>query len=183
MPEWFGGAVLGSSLGLSPSDQWKAQWNRVQRWRRKVQRIREKAVRTELDAFDLDDVIAYVQNCYHLRDWLEVSRPALKVSLTTSSKSTLNSVPVGTSVTASNIKRSSGRRKTPTLTCTESTTIFLERPWQNGVQWCIVWPSPTETICESSICLSSRTPASRCGQSSLRRKSVRCRRHDVSFVL
>ena len=81
MPEWFGGAALGSSLGLSPSDQWKAQWNRVQRWRRKVQRIREKAARTELNAFDLDDVIAYVQNCYQLRYWLEVSRPALKVSL------------------------------------------------------------------------------------------------------
>lgn len=81
MPEWFGGAALGSSLGLSPSDQWKAQWSRVQRWHRKIRRIREKATRTELDDFDLDDVIAYIQNCYHLRDWLVVSRPALKVSL------------------------------------------------------------------------------------------------------
>lgn len=81
MPEWFGGAALGSSLGLSPSDQWKAQWSRVQRWHRKVQRIREKAASGELDAFDLDDVVAYLQNCHHLRDWLQVSRPALKPSL------------------------------------------------------------------------------------------------------
>jgi hypothetical protein len=81
MPEWFGGSALGSGLGLPPSDQWKVQWSRVQRWHRKVQRIREKAARVDLDAFDLDDVVAYVQNCYHLRDWLEVSRPALKASL------------------------------------------------------------------------------------------------------
>jgi hypothetical protein len=81
MPEWFGGAALGSGLGLPPSDQWRAQWSRVQRWRQKVQRIQEKAVQAELDAFDLDDVIAFLQNCYHLRDWLEASQPALKTSL------------------------------------------------------------------------------------------------------
>jgi hypothetical protein len=57
------------------------QWSRVQRWRWKVERIREKAARTELDSFDLDEVVAYMQNCYHLRDWLEVSHPALKPSL------------------------------------------------------------------------------------------------------
>lgn len=78
MPEWFGGATLGSGLSLLPSDQWKAQWNRVQRWRSKVQRIRAKAAQAELDAFDLDDVVAYLQNCYHLRDWLEASQPGLK---------------------------------------------------------------------------------------------------------
>lgn len=81
MPEWFGGAALGSGLGVPPCDQWKAQWSRVQRWHRKVRRIREKAASTELDAFDLDDLVAYLQNCYHLRDWLEVSQPALKSSL------------------------------------------------------------------------------------------------------
>jgi hypothetical protein len=81
MPEWLGGAALGSGLGLPPADQWKAQWARVRRWHQRVERIREKALMAELDAFDLDEVIAYLQNCYHLRDWLEASRPALKVQL------------------------------------------------------------------------------------------------------
>ncbi len=81
MPEWFGGSALGSGLLLPPSEQWKAQWARVECWRLKVERIRTKAVQAELDAFDLDEVIAYLQNCYHLRDWLEASRPALKAPL------------------------------------------------------------------------------------------------------
>lgn len=81
MPEWLGGAALGSGLGLPPADHWKAQWARVVRWHHRVECIREKALIAELDAFDLDEVIAYLQNCYHLRDWLEASRPALKTQL------------------------------------------------------------------------------------------------------
>lgn len=83
MPEWLGGAALGSGLGLPPADHWKAQWARVARWHQRVERIREKALMDELDAFDLDEIIAYVQNCYHLRDWIEASRPALKTQLDT----------------------------------------------------------------------------------------------------
>jgi len=81
MPKWFGGAALGSGLGLPPSDQWKAQWARVKRWRVKAERIRAKSMREELDASDLDEVVAYLQNCYHLRDWVEASRPELKALL------------------------------------------------------------------------------------------------------
>lgn len=81
MPEWLGGAALGSDLRLPPADHWKAQWARVLRWHHRVERIREKALMAELDACDLDEVIAYLQNCYHLRDWLEASRPALKAQL------------------------------------------------------------------------------------------------------
>lgn len=81
MPEWYGGAALGSGLGLPPAEHWSAQWNRVIRWRQKVRRIQEKAAKTELDAFDLDDAVAFFQNCYHLRDWLELSQPRLKPSL------------------------------------------------------------------------------------------------------
>jgi hypothetical protein len=81
MPEWLGGAALGSGLLMPPSNHWKAQWARVERWHRKVERVRTKAMRADLDAFDLDEVIAYLQNCYHLRDWIEASRPALKAAL------------------------------------------------------------------------------------------------------
>jgi hypothetical protein len=83
MPEWFGGGTLGSALGSVPSEHWKGQWQRVQRWHKKVQRIRVKAECSELDAFDFDDVVACLQNCYHLRDWLEASYPTLKPSLKT----------------------------------------------------------------------------------------------------
>lgn len=83
MPEWYGGAALGSGLGLPDTDHWKSQWARLQRWHMRVERIRAKSLQNELNAFDLDEVIAYFQNCYHLGDWLKVSRPDLKDSVKT----------------------------------------------------------------------------------------------------
>jgi hypothetical protein len=81
MPEWLGGSALHSGLLLEPQDQWKAQWSRVERWRQKLGQLRAKAAEAELDAFDLDEVVAYLQNCYHLRDWIEACRPLLKSAL------------------------------------------------------------------------------------------------------
>ncbi|MBX7169257.1 MAG: hypothetical protein K1X74_23190 [Pirellulales bacterium] len=78
MPGWLGGAALDGGLRLPREDQWKAQRDRVGRWYSRVARIRVKAQTIGLDAFDIDDLITYFQNCYYLRDWLSVSRPDLK---------------------------------------------------------------------------------------------------------
>ncbi len=83
MPKWYGGYVLNNDE--HPTEQWKYQWSRVIRWFERVNQIKVKSEipETAIEAQDLDTVIAFFQNCYHLRDWLEVSRPDLKKKLVT----------------------------------------------------------------------------------------------------
>lgn len=156
MPEWLGGAGLGSGLGLLPADHWKAQLVRVACWHlRVVEYIREKALIAELDAFDLDEVIAYLQNCYHLRDWLEASRPALNSQLDAFFQehfelSACRDVFNG-------FKHKSLKRPShdPDFNLHRSTTISSKRRSPAGVLCGIESDSPMETASESSTCSSS----------------------------
>ena len=77
MPKWYGGYILNDNE--SPTEEWKFQWGRVIRWFELVTQIKAKneIPGADLEARDLDMVIAFFQNCCHLRDWLEVSRPDL----------------------------------------------------------------------------------------------------------
>lgn len=82
MPEWFGGSALNPDIIYPRNEQWKIQWHRVVRWRERVVELRPKQL-VGLDVTDLDLVIAFLQNCYHLRDWLCASRPDLKADVDT----------------------------------------------------------------------------------------------------
>src|SRR5438067_7171462 len=46
-----------------------------------MQCIKQKALNEELDVEDLDVVVAFFQNCYHVRDWIAASKPAMKNKL------------------------------------------------------------------------------------------------------
>jgi hypothetical protein len=175
MPEWFGGAALGSGLLLPPSDQWKAQWARVERWRLKVEQIRAKAVREELDAFDLDGVIAYLQNCYHLRDWLEASRPAFKVPLDALFQKHFE---LGACRGVCNgFKHKAVKRPShdADFNLYREYDHFLgdSEPERHPVL------SPMGSSCASLTYSSSRTPASPCGPTSSQRRSKRLRTDDA----
>ena len=78
MPEWHGGSTLNPSNSTPPQDQWRDQWERTLRWYGQVRQIEQKSLQQDLKIGDIDVVIAFFQNCYHLRDWLLVSRPSLK---------------------------------------------------------------------------------------------------------
>ncbi|MDQ3803035.1 MAG: hypothetical protein M3416_04170 [Acidobacteriota bacterium] len=75
MPKWLGGSTLEPDILMPQQEQWKLQWDRVIRWHNRVDRIKKKSQTSELNAYDIDEVIAFLQNCYHLRDWLQESRP------------------------------------------------------------------------------------------------------------
>lgn len=83
MPEWYGGSYLNSEFALSREDQWREQWERTERWFKRVQLIQEKSVTCQLTAEDIDTIFAYFQNAFHLRDWIEDSRPPLRNKLET----------------------------------------------------------------------------------------------------
>src|SRR6266436_9869758 len=76
MPEWVGGSALNPDIIYSRDKQWKIQWHRVMRWHQRVVDLRPKQS-IGLDVADIDLVIAFFHNCYHLRDWLCASRPDL----------------------------------------------------------------------------------------------------------
>ena len=57
------------------AEQWKLQWDRVERWYSRVKQLRVKSQTKALIMSDIDLVIAFFQNCYHLRDWLQTCRP------------------------------------------------------------------------------------------------------------
>src|SRR5437660_5290964 len=80
MPEWMG-STLNPDILMPRVDQWKAQWHRTIRWHTRVVDIRHKSRSAELDVNDIDFVIAFFQNCYHLRDWVQSSRPDLSDQL------------------------------------------------------------------------------------------------------
>lgn len=77
MPEWFAGGTLNPAFTPS-KDHWLMQWERLGRWHRRVSAIQRRSTQQPLRAEDYDDVIAFVQNCYHLRDWIIASRPELR---------------------------------------------------------------------------------------------------------
>ena len=77
MPTWFGGSTLNPDESMPRDQQWKLQWSRVIRWHQRTSEIANKSIRSEPSAYDLDVVIAFLQNCYHLRDWIQACRPDL----------------------------------------------------------------------------------------------------------
>lgn len=81
MPKWYGGSTLNPDELVSRQDQWQSQWARVIRWVDRVREIRTKSETTELDARDGDELIAFFQNCYHLRDWISACRSNLRKKL------------------------------------------------------------------------------------------------------
>lgn len=81
MPRWFGGSALNPDETVSPKNQWMSQFFRVKRWYDRVVDLRGKSETEQLSAYDFDTIIAFFENCYHLRDWLESSRPELKDDL------------------------------------------------------------------------------------------------------
>jgi hypothetical protein len=78
MPKWFGGSALNPDETVKPGNQWMVQLSRVKRWYDRVQSLKSKSETEPLTAYDFDTLIAFFQNCYHLRDWLESARPELK---------------------------------------------------------------------------------------------------------
>jgi len=78
MPKWYGGSALNPDELLPQDHQWKIQWSRLVRWHDRVRHIRGKSIQEDLTASDMDIVIAFFQNCYHLRDWLEASQLELR---------------------------------------------------------------------------------------------------------
>ncbi|HZR17353.1 MAG TPA: hypothetical protein VFE51_08500 [Verrucomicrobiae bacterium] len=81
MPKWYGGSTLNPAGFVPPRNQWRDQWERLLRWFARVEAIHKKSLRKEIDADDNDVVIAFFQNCNHLRDWLKASRPELESDL------------------------------------------------------------------------------------------------------
>jgi hypothetical protein len=81
MPEWLGGSALSPDMVMPRTEQWKLQWARVARWRNRVAEIKKCSRQREPSAEDVDTVIAFLQNCYHLRDWILATRADLKADL------------------------------------------------------------------------------------------------------
>ncbi len=77
MPKWYGGSTLNPDELVQHNDQWKIQWYRLKRWYDRTQLIRTKCKNEELNLFDIDIIIAFFQNCFHLRDWLLISHPTM----------------------------------------------------------------------------------------------------------
>ena len=75
--EWYPGYFLDDG----DPDHWKSQWSRVSRWFKKVNQLKTKSEKAELDAWDFDILIAFFQNCYILREWIAIFRPDLQKHL------------------------------------------------------------------------------------------------------
>ena len=63
---------------IPPDRQWVIQWQCCQRWYWRVVEVQKKAHKQEIQQDDIDTVIAFFQNAYHLKDWVLTSRPGLK---------------------------------------------------------------------------------------------------------
>jgi hypothetical protein len=81
MPRWYGGSILNPDELAPPERQWVDQWNRLARWRDRVRELQGKAESQGISYPDVDILIAFFQNCYHLRDWIEASQPSLRPEL------------------------------------------------------------------------------------------------------
>jgi len=58
------------------------QWERVNRWYNKVHRIEAGEIDTSEPKILLDYMYTFFINCYHLKDWIEDTKPELKQKLT-----------------------------------------------------------------------------------------------------
>jgi hypothetical protein len=74
MPEWYGVSSLNPDQLIPPQSQWILQWQRIERWYSRVQEVQRKSLEQELSLYDQDIVIAFVQNAWHLKDWLLASQ-------------------------------------------------------------------------------------------------------------
>jgi hypothetical protein len=81
MPQWHGGSGLNPDEIVPRKNQWMSQFFRVKRWYDRVVDLRHRSDTERLSAYDFDTLIAFLQNCYHLRDWIEASRLVLKDDL------------------------------------------------------------------------------------------------------
>ena len=77
MPKWYGGSTLNPNETEKPENQWMAQFLRLNRCYERVLSLKRKSENEQLNASDIDMLISYFQNCYHLRDWLESSKSEL----------------------------------------------------------------------------------------------------------
>jgi len=78
MPKWYGGSALNPDILIPPENQWALQWARVCRWYERCKKLCNKRVVEALTEEDLDEVIAFFQNCFHLREWVVGSHPEIK---------------------------------------------------------------------------------------------------------
>jgi hypothetical protein len=83
MPKWYGGSTLNPDELIPPSQQWVIQWQRIERWHRRALEVQKKSRKQEIDLEDIDTVIAFFQNAYHLKDWLLASRPDIGSAIIT----------------------------------------------------------------------------------------------------
>jgi len=81
MPKWYGESALSPDNLIPPEQQWKIQWARFKRWYERASEIKNKSINEPLSLHDIDILIACLQNCYHIRDWIELSQPKLKESI------------------------------------------------------------------------------------------------------
>lgn len=75
--EWYSGYFLDNK----DTEHWKAQWARVSRWFERINQTKTKNKTTDLDAYDFDDLIAFFQNAYTLREWILRFRPDLQYAV------------------------------------------------------------------------------------------------------
>src|SRR3972149_7932536 len=81
MPEWFGGGTLNSELLISNGSHWINQWNRVQRYYGRSEKLRRKSKCYELTDFDQDDLLSFFMYAFYLRDWIAYSHEKIKGKL------------------------------------------------------------------------------------------------------
>jgi len=70
MPKWFGESALNPDKLVEPHKQWVFQWKRVQRYYERSKRLNEKYQCEELSHYDIDDLISFFLNAFHLKDWI-----------------------------------------------------------------------------------------------------------------
>ena|SRR5467141_194660 len=58
------------------ANEWEEQWARVQRWFERFTSINEGRVHDRSSDYYQDEVCAFFQNCYHLKDWLKNDQAA-----------------------------------------------------------------------------------------------------------
>jgi hypothetical protein len=80
MPKWLG-STLNPDFSIPQEHQWMRQWERVCRWCLRAKDIEKRSNEIALTAEDMDFLIAYFQNCNHLKDWMQSSRPNLMEKL------------------------------------------------------------------------------------------------------
>ena len=74
--DWYGViSALNPDRISQKENQWKIQWERVNRWLERCHKILDKSKKEKLTMDDIDILISFFQNCYHLRYWISTSRP------------------------------------------------------------------------------------------------------------